>query len=329
MDFMLKNWKQNPAGVFILVGSLVGVSHALAESFIIGLCGLKPGVSFILNESLLYLISGSVLGACLWLFAKLTSYFGGFAGGEKSKHPVTGWRLLPVVLLGYSLLGLAYSLSVVLLRGSFSGGGSFWAALVIFALGIAAVVRANSGKRLTFGKALVLVLTVSFLVCGTNAYLVFAPEVISQKGEFYFPLVVFAPFLLGITVISSTKGSLSSKKETYLKRERPLLGAAVIVIFLFQLVLWSTVFPWRAPWCIYRSFEQGEQAAAGAWPNILLVILDSVRADILDLFADSPEIMPFLARFVNLMFIHVIRQIHPEVCRDAPLSRLPPIREEP
>jgi arylsulfatase A-like enzyme len=272
------------AGVFteaIGLGCSVGLLHAIAETTLLGLNGIRPSAVDLAIFVSVYCAAGVPLAALVAL-AALTPPFR--AMREAVNGPLTFRRALWGILIS------AYVLVFLRIVYYWSGWGSLlWLLAAAPALGIAGLAVYRRGQRALTP------LCAAALVAATLCAL---ELVRADWGHQPASTVVFAIRLL--IPIGVCLAALLAVYQTT-SRDRPFepltRGAGMLALLVaawagFWITLDSGV-------SLGRFFDAAPPAANPARPNFLLIVLDTVRADHLDLFGYERQTMPNLRRFAE------------------------------
>jgi arylsulfatase A-like enzyme len=244
---------------------VLGLCHSLAESFVLWWYGLA-----------LVPLDIALLGVAGIALATVASSI--LLPVTLGLVQITRWSLLrchvALCLLAYGGIGLQLSLDSV--------GTSAWtaAALVLAALALAiARLVARSPAGLVGG--------VLFYCLLAQAGTLFAAESSSIPAARHpaFALNVILPGLL-VAALSGFLGRHPSARAS-------VTGWALLGLNLLLGVLWLGVGPRQSRWHVLEG-ERSETAVLPVRNDVFLIVLDTVRADHLDLFGYSRPTMPLL-----------------------------------
>ena len=244
--------KNNSIYQAVLLGALLGMSHALAQCTMMGISGLSLDLRFILSESVVYILAGGVLGLVLQTVSSILSPL--LAGRrENSQSELSAGSGRPVSILVLYFAGLvAYSILVLVFRTKSYSWQNILPVLAVSGLIFWLFLRFVSRRVLILAAWVVSIVTVSFLACATCAYLVLAPEIISENGSLIFGLAVVSPFLAGVVLVPAV-GRLNFMARGWLSNQRVVYGAALPVLLAVNILAWCSVMPCRAGWFIFES----------------------------------------------------------------------------
>jgi len=291
----MKNNSLYPA---VLLGALLGVSHALAQCTIMGISGLNLDLKFILSESVVYILAGGVLGLILQTISLILGPLFS-ARGENSQSRTSAGPLRPVPILVLYFAGLVtYSILVLVYRTKAYAWQNILPVLAASGLILWLFLRFVLRRALTPSARVISIVTVSFLACATNAYLVLSPEIVSEKDAMIFGLAAVSPVIAGAALVLAL-GKLNFAAKGWLSNQKAVFGIALPALLAVNLLAWCSVMPCRAGWFIFESSVTRAEKSAKSRPNILLLVFDTLRADYMELFGCLDRTMPFLEGFAT------------------------------
>jgi len=290
--------KKDTFSTSILLFALLGISHALAQCTIMGISGLNLDLKFVLSESVMYLLAGTLLGLIFQTVSLLAGLLLRAAGKDGAGLPSAWPRwLVPVQVLYFAGM-ITYSILTLVFRTRLYS----WQDMVAVAAGGAVILwvflRFVSGRQQAPAARVISIVAVSFLACATCAYLVLSHEIIPESGKLKFALEAALPFLAGVVMVLAG-GKLNFAAKGWLSNRKAVLSAALPVILAVNLLAWSTVMPCRAGWFVFESSLSRVEKSDKSLPNILLIVFDTLRADYMELFGCPDRTMPFVASFAT------------------------------
>ena len=290
--------EKNSTLTVALLGALLGISHALAQCTMMGISGLNLDPKFILSESIIYILAGIILGLILQTISLMLRFFPWARSKDRESSPSArpGW-LIPVLILYFAGM-ITYSILVIVFRVKSYSWQDILPVLAASVIIFWGFMRFILGRQLTPAARVISLVTVSFLACGTSAYLLFSPEIISENGSFLFALASVSPFLAGVVLILAI-GKLNFTAKGWLADQKAVFGAALPALLIVNILAWFIVMPCRARWFVFEySVTQAEKSDKSR-PNILLIVFDTLRADYMELFGCPDRTMPFVADFAR------------------------------
>ncbi len=249
-------------------GTLLGCSHATAELTLLGVLGLHlTPVDLILT-----LTSWAGLG---WLAGVAIALIS---------------RVLPV-LRGHTHLMLWVIYATVATRiFSQTGALSLPGAIALsFAAttGMWIVLRRRSDRLRNLATLVISFTLVATFFCQRQE------SSVAEASRFRFLLALYLPAGLLLAFLIASLRSRATPKP----RPVPLIAVLIVGNFL----LWFTVLPLNAKHHVLE-FSHSESATESSSPNLLLVVLDTLRADHMDLFGYSRPTMPQVTKLVTEEF---------------------------
>ena len=249
------------------LGAALGFLHALVETALLGWYGAPTGVGDVALEAALLACGGLLGGLVVGAIAT--------RGGVRRQV--------------FAAVAAVYSLAFVWIVFSRSDGWTWlgWVTLVLAAAGLittrvlardAAPAAATSG----FLTLAVLACTLQLFDAQTSAI----PD--AKHGAF---LAWAAAFVL------AAGGAFLAASSRRTPAWLPLAASTALAA-----VLWATVLPGPTRWTVHESDATVIGADAGGRPNVLLIVLDTLRADHLELFGYRRETMPQLANLARREF---------------------------
>ena len=276
----LRGWAE-----FLALGFTLGLCHGVAETTVLGWYGLAlvPGDVWIVTG--IYAVLGALGGSLLWWGVSLGARILGRPAGLREEGGRRRW-FLAFALLGYA--GMACGL-IARVRPDWIGllvsGGAILACLVV---AVVVVRRPLGATRLCLALLGVCLLGVGATVFPVRAAALPAAERwLAGSSLFLFAL---PPLLLALR-----PGGSAPAGGVSFWRPGVLTLAALVVL---ELGLWGTIWP-RSPGRPWVPGDPPEAEAAPGAPDVVLIVMDTVRADHMDLFGYPRETMPFLADFAR------------------------------
>ncbi|HEX9637803.1 MAG TPA: sulfatase [Acidobacteriota bacterium] len=268
-----------------LLGFALSVCHAVAETTLLGWYGVPLAGLDLILILLIYAALGLAGGAALWLILYLA------AGGSRWSAALLD-SLSRRRVIGLSALAVYAAVGCYLVASCSSGpiAGAGCAAVILAGLW-AAWLLFRSGFRSWAASAglLGLCLLVTSATAAAAEFDPFKPE---ERAT-----LVLCSALPGLAaMLAATLGRRrSASRRPAAAESGPAFLALILVL---DLGLWLTVWP--------TAFEPGVREQAGTTvrakpgaPNVVLIVLDTVRASHLELFGYSRQTMPNLAAFAR------------------------------
>ncbi len=266
------------------LGCSFGLLHAIVESTLLGLNGIRPTAVDLAILAMVTVGAGAVLAALVTL-AALAPPLGAIALRGTLAWRGAAWTMLAVCYLLVFLKIVSYS----------SGWGSalLWALPGAAALGLACWAVFRKGQRaLTVLCASALLSTV---LCSLQLAQVDWGHQPTAPRVFAVRLLI--PVVLCLLLLAVAAKTTSGRRPF----ESMTRGLGVLAI---AVALWAGFWANLDSDSPLQGFLDGSAAAASvpaangaSRPNIVLIVLDTVRADHLDLFGYRRETMPNLRRF--------------------------------
>ncbi|MCZ6688429.1 MAG: sulfatase [Planctomycetota bacterium] len=268
----------------LILGWILGGCHALAETTLIGWCGGELTVADFLILVLVYGSLGAMGGALLSIFVL----------------PLVRPRCLLVPsILAYTAMG------AWLVVGPYRGWHPWFGLVVVLLAGMGVLVPALRRPEDHLGLVPRIV-GACFLTVGATIIATEGGSLDPAKRGWLvasFAVAGTAPFLVAL-----------AQRRRSSPHHRPGLGVAGLAVaglLALDLGLWLTVWPADISWHARRAPARPEESrrarpedprrdrGGGERPDVILIVLDTVRADHMDLFGYSRETMPSLARFAR------------------------------
>jgi arylsulfatase A-like enzyme len=265
----------------LAVGALVGLAHAICEISLLACYGLEFTVLDASLIALLSLAAAAATGALAGI-GTLVLMKGRTADGP-SQLRMAVWTVVTGV----------YALAFLAIVSQHPGAlGTATALLLTMPVAVAAfflVLRSGGKPAVIFWASMAVASTLCVVQLIHGGLWMIPPS--NRSG--------FVTLLVAGTVLCYMVLGWSSR----MSRRQPAAGSAprFAAVTLGAGMLWIGVVPWGSSsgsgWLVYDAGKPAVSAASV--PNIVLIVLDTVRADHLDLFGYSRETMPNLRRFAE------------------------------
>jgi len=275
---MTETSEQDATGARVLEGASLGVQlgllHGFVESSLLGWYGLS-GSTVDLAITTLLPAAGAALGGAL---------IGLLSGGRDG--PSLRTRVFGGVTAVYSAAFLWTLMQAGLTSTNIGIGAAGVAVAVIVAL---RVVRVRGGERAGF-----------FAIATTVFSLLLYGAVVASVYEGN--LAEFRAWLVGFSAAALAAFFAVTRRPTVGRANVARRGWATIVGFAAAwLLVWTFILPLPNRWSV-RATPARIGADASGRTDVVLIVLDTVRADHLDLFGYERETMPLLKRIAEEEF---------------------------
>ncbi len=279
---MSKMDREAPYNEWLWLGGLLGACHALAELVVLLWYGAEFKVIGVAILTVSYTLVGVLVGLGVDVVVTITRLISsqmGFRTGQSF------WR--------QPLVGLTATYAVVGCLILVEGGIAWPAVSAIFGVWLTAGwIVLVAGRRDIGWVALLLILcgltlSVSALVLFQNEFGNVADDKVKSFGLGLLVMAI-APLLLG-TVIRRKSTAVGGEYA------RPFLTTLVAVVAIHLVGLNQLAPHWKVR---EEPLQTDVRPAEGA-PNIVIVVLDTVRSDHLGLFGYQRDTMPLLAEFAR------------------------------
>jgi arylsulfatase A-like enzyme len=273
------------AGIFseaLGLGCSLGLVHAIVESILLGLNDIRPSMLDLAILAGTSIGAGALLAVCLAVAARVPAL-----------QTILGTNHGPLAFrrTAWSIFIAGYLLVFVKIISFWSG----WKSALLWSLAAAPSVALACFAVFRKGQRVLIPACASALVAATLCALQLhqadwghepaSPDVFAAR--------LLIPIGLCLALLLAVMRATSPEKPF-----EPITRAAGALVLL--------VAAWAGFWMslhsdkqIWSLFGGASAAATTSRPNVLLIVLDTVRADHLDLFGYDRQTMPNLARFAR------------------------------
>lgn len=280
----------------IMVGLVVGISHTIAETILMGWYSVGVGLLDILLFAAVYGALGSSIGILL-----LT----GIRVKQRVSRRSNSLRPPDATRRSFFTLGvLAYGLvAAKLVVDRASGTGLYVCLGLLFAVLGMITLQLGAGRR-SPTMTVVALLTLSFAVQGLTLAAAALTEIPAGPRRVVLFTGLAVPPLLGLLVLAIG----NSHSRVAHQANDPLKAVCLLAVFFGgTFVLWMWFLPVSVCWHISKRTAAAATAPEHK-PNVVLAVLDTVRCQSLDLFGYDRPTMPLLKQFAETE-CHVVREM--------------------
>lgn len=275
-----------------LTGALVGLCHAVAETTLIGWFDAAINQADVILFAAAYALLGAGLGvgvsALAWFKRKVTGQDGGvfMSGGGK----------------GLLFLGVVVAEGLVTVK-LVAAQDAWMRSVVILAIYLPVLVVLGIllfKQRASLTATVVNLLSLSFAGVGATLAASALGDVAGAGTRFLLCVSLCVAPVIGLIVLIAMQNRFR-KQERMAHAPTRLRGGMLVagLALAMSIGLWSGLLPAGLDWHVDHDGETyfSPYSGSAARPNVLLVVLDTVRAQSLDLFGYARETMPFLKLF--------------------------------
>ena len=267
------------------LGALAGISHAIAEATLAAMSGVALRWTDVLLIAAQHLALGVAgLGGSVALLGMAGRLIGSLSA------PLRTGRLdrsgVLVLVFGYAAAGIWQI-------ADHASGMRFAAIALPYTTLLLAVVALTPTRLRRPGTFVAACLTLAFAGVGATRAATLLPDIAMEPMRLAFGAAVCVPPALGLVTLA-----FLSRREG--ERGVPIWTETRWLLFAVPLLIASSAVFIRLeiPWQLIRQPLAPAPDATNR-PNVLLVVLDTVRAESLDLFGYSRKTMPRLAGFAK------------------------------
>ncbi|MCK4414009.1 MAG: sulfatase-like hydrolase/transferase [Candidatus Eisenbacteria sp.] len=265
----------------VALGSLAGLCHAVAESTLLGWIGIaiRPLDHLLLAVS--YVLLGALGGALLALLIPLLR--------RVTRHPGRADTYLFFLIVVAGVNGFLAGAQVLALTSRIHST----VALAFLTLILLLFATLTYRRPRTPGIMLAFLLGTSFAATGASFSAGLWPEIHRYSLRLDFALSLCLPVLISLAFLIVSPAS--SKRRA---RSVPCWLLWTGILYGVHLALWFLIWPAEIGWHIDRP-SASSHARGPERPKILMVVLDTVRAQNIELFGYARQTMPFLTGFAR------------------------------
>ena len=271
--------------LYAALGAIVGLSHALVETAALGWFGVALVAGDLALYSAVYALYGVLAGMTLWAALRAAAAVWGVPRGLDRRETAARWLWAPA-LAAYAALGSWWTWSG-------EGGGATVPWILVLCGSALWVCRRTWRDPHEVLAATCGWIAVCALGVGATLYAAEGSSVPAPKR---------LPLGLGFVALGAAAMLAMQALGRGRVPRRPIRPGVILGALTLGLVCEAaaTAGPWppRLGWLVLSADQQAEPDRTGR-PDILLLVLDTVRADHMDLFGYERPTMPFVAQFAR------------------------------
>ena len=282
----------------VIVMACAGLFYAVAETYSMGICGLRIGALGVLTHGILFFVVGAILGLCFCVLWALYDRF----------DLVRSCRSMGVEISSSSLfagtIALGY-LAIVTVWAAREISAKKVLCLVLFVVVLFLVLWLTKRRFISVAGTVAVIFLLPFIAGPMIASAEFGGELSIAMDRAIFAAWAIAPVsVLFVTLIFFGRTKNGEATDSKSMEEWKLLAVVVPAAFIAYLGVWASCFlPLEREWSQIINREdvvlRNTQTSTEGRPNVLIIVLDTVRADHLDLFGYERKTMPRLTKFAN------------------------------